>query len=113
MSIIKTPRAIIDVLDAEGKITGHGIEYMVTADGPEARYVKPRMEREEASAQDVDAIRGTSAAAVTAAFQGLNQQIATERDTHAQEKARLLEAIEAKDEELGPLKALVEDALKE
>lgn len=115
MPIIKTPRRVADVLDSEGKITGHEIEYAITADGPEAEYVRPQNKWEPASAETVDALRATSTAALTAEIKRLGQQIADERaaaEARREAEARAAEeTLAAKNAELADLRALVDEAL--
>jgi hypothetical protein len=72
----KTPRAIIDILDAEMKITGHEIENIYV---DEPGIASGTIRRDLATAEEVDAIRGNSQAALTQSFADLNQQIADER----------------------------------
>lgn len=115
MPIYKSPRRVADVLDSEGKITGHEIEYAITADGPEAEYVRPQNKWEPASAETVDALRATSTAALTAEIKRLGQQIADERaaaEARREAEARAAEeTLAAKNAELADLRALVDEAL--
>lgn len=115
MPIYKSPRRVADVLDSEGKITGHEIEYAITADGLEAEYVRPQNKWEAASAETVDALRATSTAALTAEIKRLGQQIADERaaaEARREAEARAAEeTLAAKNAELADLRALVDEAL--
>ena len=115
MPIYKSPRRVADVLDSEGKITGHEIEYAITADGPEAGYVRPQNKWEPASAETVDALRATSTAALTAEIKRLGQQIADERAAAeaAREAAHAAHEAEAaeKDAAIAALRALIDEAL--
>ena len=78
MPVVKTARAILDILDAEGKITGHEIEYHYTfslgegEDPALARMFSPKVGREEVSPETVAAMRKESDNALTATVQMLN-----------------------------------------
>ena len=83
MPVVKTPRAIIEVLDSDGKITGYEIEniYTFSSNGTpeEDEMVKlfnagPR--RDEATEDEVAALRKQSAEGLTAGIKDAHDQIA-------------------------------------
>lgn len=74
MPIVKTPRAVIDILDSEGKITNHEIEYNFAFDPAEgeeelAKMFAPRVMREEATPEQVAAFRESSDSSLTKSIQ--------------------------------------------
>jgi len=89
MAIKETPRAIIDVLDSEGNITGHEIEVFVTyeAEGPDDPMLKlgfqSKVERQEATPERVAELRKKSSDGLTDANNKLNAQIAQMQQDHA------------------------------
>lgn len=100
MALIKTPRAVIDVLDATGAITGHEIEYFYTWEGEGAEFFTAKVGREEASLEQVEVYRKHSNDALTASFQALNVQLAQEREQAASDKAALAQAAASEKAEL-------------
>jgi hypothetical protein len=101
MDIIKTPRAIIDVLDSEGKITGHEIEYHVFPSGEGAEHFSPRLVREPASLEQVQIYRDASADGLAASFAALNTQLAAERVAYEQVIAEKNAVIAEKEAAIG------------
>jgi len=106
MAIKKTPRAIIEVLDSEGKVTGYEIEnfYIYEAEGPDdpmVRVAKPQVVRDPASQAEVDALRGTSSDGLTAENEALRaentrlQQVAD--DATARAEAAVADATRERD----------------
>lgn len=95
ITLEKTARAIIDVLDAEGKISGHEIEYHVVAAGEGAELIPPRVVREPATSEAVAVMRGQADATLTSAFSALNIQLADEREAAAVAAAEKQAALDA------------------
>lgn len=90
MALKKTPRALIDVLDAEGKITGHELEVFVTyeAEGEKdemARHFQARVERVPITAEEALEYRSDAEEIMTDSFKTAQEQIASLQD----DKARL------------------------
>ncbi len=95
MALIKTPRAIIDILDADRKVTGHEIEYIMVyePEGPSdplAGMMPATIKREVATLEAVQALRDRANDTLVQAHANLNTQLASERTQHA-------EALAAKD----------------
>ena len=82
MAVVKKPRAVIDILDSEGKITNHEVEYHVTFEAvtPEdeeiAKNFTPKIIREEVSHEVAQQLRGEAESATFTSNKQLNQQIA-------------------------------------
>lgn len=94
MSTQKVPVSLIQVLDAEGKVTNYEIEYIITYVGDDpniARNFKPSRDREEVTADEFAAIEATSSTTLTKEVRALSDQIAA-----MQEQERQLHAAHAK-----------------
>ena len=78
----KTPRALISVLDSEGKITGYELEVHVTFEAmskeeeEQARYFTTKVAREDLSDEEVRALLGNSEEVMAGAFKESQTQIA-------------------------------------
>lgn len=86
MGVKKTTRAIIEVLDADGKVTGYEAEnvYVYEAESendPMVRIAQPKTVREEVSEAEVQAIRGASGDKLTDSLREHAQQIAALQDS--------------------------------
>lgn len=92
-----TTRAIIEVLDAQNKITGYELENVYI---DEPGIASGTVRRDEATADQVAALRQISADARVVETLALNKQIADERDAHAAE-------IVAKDANISELRAQI------
>lgn len=88
MTIVRTPRAIIEILgapDSEGNypIVSYEIERHYTFEGDGSQFFTPKVQRDEATIEEVNALRGASETTLTAQFADLNTRFAalqTERD---------------------------------
>lgn len=76
MPVVKTARALIDVLDANFNITGHEIEYHYTFEGDGAEMFTPKVQRDLVTPAQIAVFRTSSSDALTAAHQNLNAKIA-------------------------------------
>lgn len=87
MSTNKTAVELIQVLDAEGKVTNYEVEYLVvyTGNDPDiARSFKPSRTRESVTADEFNAFEAASGVAVAAALQDLNDKNAALQDLNAE-----------------------------
>lgn len=80
----KTPRAIIEILDAEQKITGYEIENFYI---DEPGVASGAVQRDEATADEVAALRQIAADAAVVTIQALNAQLVAERAGRAADEA--------------------------
>lgn len=108
MGIKKTPRAFIDILDAEGKITHHEVEFWVTyeTDDPNdemAKVFSPKIVREEVTPDDMAKLRGTSDNALTSDNRKLNDQIGQMQEAHKAECDGLKEELVAVNQQVDTL----------
>lgn len=104
MNIVKTPRAIIDILDTENKITGHEIEYHITAEGEGANHFTPKVEREEVTVEEVAKLRQHSDDTLTASNNALNAQVQEIREAKDAAEKSCEEQLAAKEAELNKLR---------
>ena len=76
MPVTKTPRAIIEVFGAQVNgqypITGYEIEMFLTWEGEGSEHFTPKVVREPASAEEVQALRGASEETLTGQLQEFN-----------------------------------------
>jgi hypothetical protein len=117
MPIKKTPRAVIEVLDAEGKVSGFEIENFYTFEFEEgddpitAKTFTPRVIRDEATEEEVDVLLGVASEKMSDAHKSLNLQVADMQSVIDQVNAELRNAEALRDNALNKL-AQVKELLK-
>lgn len=101
MPLVRTNRAIIEILDSEGKITGHEVERFYNWEGEGAEHFTTKIQRDEATPEEVEELRGAANARLTAQCQEDNARIATlqnritELEAQVETKTRLEERIQS------------------
>lgn len=117
MPIKKTPRAVIEILDAEGKVSGYEIENFYTFELEEgddpvmAKTFTPRVIRDEATEEEVDALLGEASERMTDSLAALNAQIAEMQAVHAETVKHMQEVIDQVNADLRKAESLRDDAL--
>lgn len=100
MPLVKTPRAIREILgapDAEGHypVTGFEVEVALTWEGEGAEHFSSRVVLEEASAQQIADLKGESELSLTGTLQDLNARNADLQNQLVTVRAQRDRAIDA------------------
>lgn len=100
MPVVRTPRAIIEVLGAPDEfgrfpVTGYEIENFYSWEGEGSEHFTAKVQRDVATSEEVATLRQTSADTLTRQLQRLNAQIADMQTSSQNLQARLDAALSA------------------
>lgn len=116
MPVVKTPRAIIEILDSEGHITGHEIEshYVYESDDPNDPMLKvavPKIQRDEATEAEVNKLRKKSSTGLTDSINDVTKENAVLQEQMLKVQESALAAVNAAEAKVSAAEAARDEAL--